>query len=275
MEMRAIETIYNGYRFRSRLEARWAVFFDAVGMPYRYELEGFNRGPVNYLPDFWFPNGIIMLGEDTPHRNVWAEVKPAVELTGEARAKIANLVWRSSNSLLLLTGDPGPEATLRYFAFDPERQEHYAPDVKWIDRGPDRDIGLMRLDHWQAITDPDTRQIAAELTRTPRLLAAYSAARQARFDGTGGPRSMAGSVLKTCLLCGQPFTPKSASHQYCYPCYRKVRGGYSSGSSGAYRVRSSAQTESAYTGSDSCGMVIFVAFVVLALLTFLILKVGA
>ena len=26
---KAIETLYKGYRFRSRLEARWAVFFDA------------------------------------------------------------------------------------------------------------------------------------------------------------------------------------------------------------------------------------------------------
>ena len=27
-DIKAIETYYKGYRFRSRLEARWAVFFD-------------------------------------------------------------------------------------------------------------------------------------------------------------------------------------------------------------------------------------------------------
>ena len=51
--IRPIETIYNGYRFRSRLEARWAVFFDALGVEYEYEPEGFelpNGG--RYLPDF-------------------------------------------------------------------------------------------------------------------------------------------------------------------------------------------------------------------------------
>ena len=32
MEIKAIETIYNGYKFRSRLEARWAVFFDEAGI---------------------------------------------------------------------------------------------------------------------------------------------------------------------------------------------------------------------------------------------------
>ena len=31
MSLRPIETHYNGYRFRSRLEARWAVFFEAMG----------------------------------------------------------------------------------------------------------------------------------------------------------------------------------------------------------------------------------------------------
>ena len=32
MNIKPIETVYNGYRFRSRLEARWAVFFRAVGI---------------------------------------------------------------------------------------------------------------------------------------------------------------------------------------------------------------------------------------------------
>ena len=31
-EIKAIQTEYNGYLFRSRLEARWAVFFDACGV---------------------------------------------------------------------------------------------------------------------------------------------------------------------------------------------------------------------------------------------------
>ena len=31
-KFKAIETKYKGFRFRSRLEARWAVFFDALGI---------------------------------------------------------------------------------------------------------------------------------------------------------------------------------------------------------------------------------------------------
>ena len=53
MAIKAIETEYNGYKFRSRLEARWAVFLDALGVDYEYEPEGFELpSGKRYLPDF-------------------------------------------------------------------------------------------------------------------------------------------------------------------------------------------------------------------------------
>ena len=56
MAMKPIETRYKGVSFRSRLEARWAVFFDALGIAWEYEHEGYelNDG-TRYLPDFWLP----------------------------------------------------------------------------------------------------------------------------------------------------------------------------------------------------------------------------
>ena len=54
--MKAITTVYRGYRFRIRLEARWAVFFDALGLQWRYEPEGFELiDGTRYLPDFHLP----------------------------------------------------------------------------------------------------------------------------------------------------------------------------------------------------------------------------
>ena len=54
--LKPIETYYNGYRFRSRLEARWAVFFDALGIKWEYEPEGYELpGGIRYLPDFYLP----------------------------------------------------------------------------------------------------------------------------------------------------------------------------------------------------------------------------
>lgn len=50
--LKAIPTRYAGYHFRSRLEARWAVFFDSLGKPWQYEPQGFELPSGNYLPDF-------------------------------------------------------------------------------------------------------------------------------------------------------------------------------------------------------------------------------
>jgi hypothetical protein len=64
--VRPIETRYKGYRFRSRLEARWAVVFDAAGVEWHYEHEGYDLGERGwYLPDFWLPG-----------LNTHVEVKP-------------------------------------------------------------------------------------------------------------------------------------------------------------------------------------------------------
>lgn len=54
--IKAIDTVYNGYKFRSRLEARWAVFFDTIGIKYEYEPEGITLSDGTlYLPDFYLP----------------------------------------------------------------------------------------------------------------------------------------------------------------------------------------------------------------------------
>lgn len=53
-KIRSIQTEYNGYLFRSRLEARWAVFFDACGADWEYEPEGIVLSDgTKYLPDFY------------------------------------------------------------------------------------------------------------------------------------------------------------------------------------------------------------------------------
>ena len=59
--IKAIETEYDGHRFRSRIEARWAVFFNAIGLKYEYEIEGFQMGELRYLPDFYIPSLDLLL----------------------------------------------------------------------------------------------------------------------------------------------------------------------------------------------------------------------
>ena len=89
--VRPIDTRYRGYRFRSRLEARYAVLFDALGLAYEYEREGYDLGWALdwYLPDFWLPG-----------LQCFAEVKPDV-FTPEDFARAAAL-----GTTLLLDGMP-------------------------------------------------------------------------------------------------------------------------------------------------------------------------
>jgi len=71
--IKAIDTKYKGYKFRSRLEARFAVFLDAMDISWDYEMQGYDL-PINgkYLPDFYLPNGGLAPGYDRP---LWIEVK--------------------------------------------------------------------------------------------------------------------------------------------------------------------------------------------------------
>lgn len=56
-QIKPIETYYNGHRFRSRAEARWAVFFDNAGIEWMYEAEGYKLSDgTMYLPDFYLPD---------------------------------------------------------------------------------------------------------------------------------------------------------------------------------------------------------------------------
>jgi hypothetical protein len=55
--MKAIETTYSGIRFRSKTEAKWALFMDIIGCKWIYEPEGYNLGDgVFYCPDFYLPD---------------------------------------------------------------------------------------------------------------------------------------------------------------------------------------------------------------------------
>lgn len=67
--LRSLPTYYKGITFRSRLEARWAIFFDRLGLQWEYEPEGLEihrrsfsffaqqslPEKFGYVPDFYLP----------------------------------------------------------------------------------------------------------------------------------------------------------------------------------------------------------------------------
>ena len=107
----AIETSYRGRYFRSRLEARWAVFFDLIGLPWEYEMVGMQVGEWRYLPDFNLPTAPALL-----------EVKPlAVPNAEEARLDgIIAAMDEGGRRFYVLRGVPDPREH-RLYAVGMER----------------------------------------------------------------------------------------------------------------------------------------------------------
>lgn len=94
-----IQTRYKGYHFRSRTEARWAVFFDALELPWEYEPEGFALTNGWYLPDFrvYYPDG--------PVDGVWFECKG--DLRSVSESEWCRLIeFESAKEIYVLDGAP-------------------------------------------------------------------------------------------------------------------------------------------------------------------------
>ena len=177
--IKPIETIYNGFRFRSRLEARWAVYFDALDIKYEYELEGFELGGgVRYLPDFWLPEF-----------NVHVEVKPHSELSSGDIRKLVLFAADGDQPLLLITGTPGSESMHLLSRHVLEPWSYFSPEY-------DENDDLLRSLFWELITDwclvcfgfvPQEKGLKLLYRTIPPqsdsvLLSAVSAAKQARFE---------------------------------------------------------------------------------------------
>lgn len=216
--IKAIETNYKGYRFRSRLEARWAVAFDALGIKWEYEAQGFmctyrvslrdwteTPGPgvggmarhteFPYLPDFWLPD-----------EDLFVEVKGHLTRPEhlDVMDRAGSLCDRTNTRLVLLgpipaQGEPPSAMHMRkgclYISpaliggavddghYNWDTQSCIAHDVggDWA-----RVTGERCADGW---SDRTTGYLNDPLNfsrwlglGSPRLLTAYMAARSARFE---------------------------------------------------------------------------------------------
>ena len=180
----AIETRYAGILFRSRIEARWALFFDTLGVPYEYEKEGFDLDGLRYLPDFWLPDQRIWyeIKGDIPDE---LECEKARRLSGYTQrpvyiafgavaipdfTRLVNTddqrVWKGPNWVFHQHGGPFP---IRWW--------YECPVCGYCDLattgsggGPQQPCGHADSDAWE------------DRHETPRLVRAYTAARSARFE---------------------------------------------------------------------------------------------
>jgi hypothetical protein len=100
--MKAKKTLYKDYYFRSKLEAKWAVFFDLMNIPFVYEPEAFIcKNGSQYTPDFYLPEAILR-SDNKP--GVYLEIKPLNYIdTDSYEKRISSAI---NKPLILLCGDP-------------------------------------------------------------------------------------------------------------------------------------------------------------------------
>lgn len=207
-QIKPIMTRYNGYRFRSRTEARWAVFLDELGVPWEYEPEGYQLQDGSlYLPDFWLPR-----------EEIYLEIKGAAALGGQKKA--AQLCRGRQKDVVVASGRPGdcvievyspfleiPEEQWKamtslalpagvWFSFEPHvRRPIYGTKLhrhiaQWITTGVafDYDEELDRLGLWHADPDTDTDLITDPWGRVREIEfpAVWYNARFTVWGATGG-----------------------------------------------------------------------------------------
>ncbi len=163
-----IPTRYAGYHFRSRLEARWAVFFDSLGIRWEYEPEGFQISDGMYLPDFvlW----------DRSLGNVYVEVKPSPSAEIDwRRAKL--LATETDLKVLLLAGPPKDQRHTLYLA---ERDAASIGLVPYGERTPIRSFVWATFAPHRILCE-DVRNHRTHES-SPEFLQAIAAARSARFE---------------------------------------------------------------------------------------------
>jgi hypothetical protein len=204
MKINPIETRYAGCRFRSRLEARWAVFFDKLDIKWEYESQGFEcqarltfgHDPIPYLPDFWLPD-LGIFGEvkgDLDTRSLTRLLDIAASLSANNGGGCHD---NGGNDLVVFGTIPNPTID---GALTPTRLHMHKGDLQWspwvgepgdccaangtaiaADYGGDDIYNTYRGPGTDVITHTLLRGISAHsLSQTWRD--AYAAARSARFE---------------------------------------------------------------------------------------------
>lgn len=152
MTIKAIETLYRGHYFRSKAEARFAVFLDCLGVKWDYEPQGFDLGNgLKYLPDFKIYNVEIwdenrdkcnydtyepkMLDIWVEVKGMWKDDKPG-ELSDFDYAKIKSFVFDKSGSVINPLWVAGNCYTL-----DPRNRQDF---LSCADHGPQNLINTFR-----------------------------------------------------------------------------------------------------------------------------------
>jgi hypothetical protein len=170
MRIKAIETNVCGVYYRSRLEARWRIWFDSMGIPVNYEQVGFDVCGTRYLPDF-----------EVPEWGWHIEIKPD-HITRMEAARIGRLfdTWgaHTEGALAVIRGVPAYGQYTMRLSDDPTGSSFVFAVCRRCDG-----MGYVSEDGWglagsHSCGDHERRP----MDKHPRILSAYEQAMKAKFD---------------------------------------------------------------------------------------------
>lgn len=177
--IKAIQTQYKGYKFRSRLEARWAVYLDAVNVQWEYEPEGFEfTSGRMYLPDFYLPEFYSYLEIKAKRGNVDDLTNFIIDSNKEGMK-----LWG-------LVGDPINASWIMPAQYDNnwKNEWHAETSICFI---PDNDGSLMAC---PTFTDASAKSVTTQMYGSPKryseIIDNYQEkikARSARFEHGESP----------------------------------------------------------------------------------------
>jgi hypothetical protein len=87
-----------GHRVSFTARARWAVFFDALGLEFAYEPERYYFDGLDYVPDFFLP-GVPC----------FVEIKSAGTISPITERLVGGLAKQMRTESILIVGEPVPE----------------------------------------------------------------------------------------------------------------------------------------------------------------------
>lgn len=198
--MNAIQTKYAGCLFRSRLEARWAIFLDRMRYKWVYEPEGFVLPSGPYLPDF-----------ELPEFGMYLEIKGfcATEIEKKRCYELSQI----EKPVLLSEGNIGEE-TMTLYAIDAcdSGGGDYEVNAHWCDpcyviqdtdtftsfdshpRTPTLAVSDSRVERDRSVLDANWKSIPCKFVDVVKyhltslcVQPAYEAARSARFEHGESP----------------------------------------------------------------------------------------
>jgi hypothetical protein len=195
-QLRAKLTPYNGIVFRSQLEARWAVFFDSLGIEYDYEPHSYEVGTggryVQYKPDFFLPG-----------LSKYIEIKRS-KPTDLEHLKCAGWTRDIGDIYTLFNLNPPTDGNENGWKYDHDgisnRAVSIAEDQCWgecskcgkvdiEDYGDITSCGCFSDDYYNEKYEDSDVLTTPDQTHTERLIRAYRKAKNHKFHG-GGKRKV-------------------------------------------------------------------------------------